>query len=130
MIRKQYTLYMENRPGAIAKITKALSDNKVNIEGLSLSVTADVGLLQLIVSNATVATKIFKKFKVPYTSQEVALVPLTNKPGTLARMASKLAKAGVNINYIYGTGGRKTKDGDFYVVVSASNLKKVEKALG
>lgn len=56
------------------------------------------------------------------------LLPLRNKPGALAGVVSELAKAGVNINYIYGTSCNCKSDCncDCNVVISAPDLKRVE----
>lgn len=45
MIKKQFTLYIDNKPGALAKVTDLLARNKVNIEGISAAQTADSGLI-------------------------------------------------------------------------------------
>ena len=129
MIKKQYTLYLENRPGAMAKVTKTLATAGVNLEGVSVSESTDVGLVQLIPSNAAKTKKALDKVKVPFTVQDVATIELPNKAGALSRMAAKLARAGVNINYLYGTVCKCSSDSHCMLVVSASNLKKVEAAL-
>ena len=87
-----------------------------------------MGLIQIVVSNAVTAKKALKKLSVPYTVQDVALLPLKNRPGSLSLVVSKLAKAKVNINYVYGTACTCTAacNCSCYVVISAPNLKKVE----
>ena len=124
MIEKQYTLYLENKLGVLAKLTKALAVAKVNIEGISVSESTDVALVQVIVSNSKAAKQVFDKAQISYTVQNVSVLPLQNKPGALAAVAAKLTKAGVNINYLYATACESSCAS--YAVISASDLKKVE----
>lgn len=128
MIEKQYTLYLENKPGVLADLTNQLARAKVNIEGISVAESTDVAIVQLVVNRAKAAAAVLKKAKIPYTVQNVALVHLSNKPGSLARIVSKISKFRVHINYVYATGCACKKPCDCYAVIGAPDLKKVEKA--
>lgn len=128
MIRKQFTLYIENKPGQLAAVTRKLAAEKINIEGISVSESTDVGLVQLVVDQATSAEKVLKRANIPYTTQNVSVIRLAHRPGTLSEGLCRLAKAGVNVNYIYGTGCSCADGGESYVVISAPDLKAVERA--
>ncbi|MFC1498107.1 ACT domain-containing protein [Verrucomicrobiota bacterium] len=125
MIKKQFTIYLENKPGVLARIMKALADKKVNIEGISVSESTDVGLVQIVANNAAATKKALSDIGVPFTEQEIALLPISNKPGELYRLTSGLAKSGVNINYVYATSCQGEGSCRCYAVVSAPNLKRV-----
>jgi hypothetical protein len=126
MIKTQFTLYLENKPGALAQATKLLAAAKVNIEGISVAETTDVGLVQVVVDNAPVARKALQRGNVAFTVQEVAVLQLANVPGALARAAAKLAKAGINIHYLYSTTG-EASDAKTTVVISGNDLTRIEK---
>jgi hypothetical protein len=126
MIKKQFTLYLENRPGMLASVTKALAAAKINIEGISVAETTDVGLVQVVVNNAPAAGKVLKRAGVPFTVQDVAVLTLPNRIGALADVAAKLAKAGININYLYCTTPDEHR-AEPCVVVSGDNLARIEK---
>jgi hypothetical protein len=128
MIEKQFTLYLENKLGVLAALTTKLAKAKVNIEGISVAESTDVAIVQLVVNKAPTAARILKAARIPYTVQNVALVHLTNKPGSLERIVSKVAKSKVHINYVYATGCACKKACDCYAVIGAPDLKKVEKA--
>jgi hypothetical protein len=130
MRKRQFTLYLENKPGVLAKITDRLANAKVNIEGISVANSSDVALLQMVVSNATAAKRVFNALNVAFTVQDVALIPLANKPGSLARVAEKLAEARININYVYATACDCAGDCacSCYAVISAPDLDRVEDA--
>jgi hypothetical protein len=130
MIKKQFTLYMENKPGELAKVTRMLADKKINIEGISVSETTDVALVQLVVSDPVATRNILKKLKIPFTVQDVMIVLMENKPGSLARITEALAKAKININYVYATAcncGQKCGC-QTYGILSAPDIKKAEQA--
>ncbi|MCK5849512.1 MAG: ACT domain-containing protein [Kiritimatiellae bacterium] len=128
MIKKQFTLYLDNKPGSLAAITKKLATAKVNIEGISVSETTDVGLVQIIVNKAAATKKVLNTAKVPFSVQDVSVLSLKNKPGALCELITLLAKQKVNISYVYATSCECLKDCSCRVVISAPNLKKVEKA--
>ena len=123
MIGTQFTLYLEHKPGALAVVAKKLADARINIEGVSAAAMADSALVQVIVSDSKATARVLKKAKVAFTTQEVAVLTLKNRPGELARLSATLSRKGVNISYVYGT-----PCGDKCVlVVSAENLAKVER---
>lgn len=126
MIKKQFTLYLENKPGALATVTRRLASEKVNIEGISVAASTDVGLVQVVVSNAAATKRVLSTAGIAFTVQDVAIVPLPNRPGALSRVVSKLATSGVNINYVYATACDCGGNCNCYAVISAPDLKKVE----
>jgi hypothetical protein len=128
MIKQQFTLYMENRPGVLASVSKQLADAGVNLEGISVSGTADVGLVQIITSDKETTRSVLEKSRVAFTTQEVAVLSLPNEPGQLARGLVRIAEAGVNVSYIYATACDCDRACGCFVVISAPDLKAVERA--
>ena len=126
MLRKQFTLYINNKPGTFAKIANKLATAKVNIDGISVAETSDMSLVQLITSNFGKTMKVLDQMKIPFTSQNVAVLNMPNQPGALAGMVSMLGKKGVNINYLYSTAHPLGDHGSCSVVVCADDLKSVE----
>ena len=129
MIKTQLTLCMKNKPGELARAIRRFTAAKINIEGISVAETADVGLVQVIVNNARAARQVLKKAGIPITEQKVSVLALANEPGELAKLASKLANKNVNINYLYATTAPTRSGVECSVIISADDLKKVE-ALG
>jgi len=126
MIRTQFTLYMINRPGELARATEAFAAAEINIDGISVAETSDVGLVQLIVSDAGLARQVLKKADISFSEQRVAILTLPNKPGALAAVASRLAEQNVNINYLYATTSPLGSADDCTMVISADDLEEVE----
>ena len=128
MIRTQLTLYLKNRPGQLARATRAFTGAHINMEGISVAATTDLSLVQIVVDNARAARRALKKAGIPVTEQKVAVLPLADKPGALAKVASRLARKGVNINSLYATSPNSRPRAECSIVVSADNLKQVEAA--
>ncbi len=126
MIKTQLTLYLKNKPGELARATRALTSAKINMEGISVAGTRDLSLVQIVVDDARAARLAMKKAGIPLTEQRVAVLSLDDTPGALAKVASRLAKKRININYLYATSPASGTGHECAVVVSADNLQKVQ----
>lgn len=97
----QLSIFLENRAGRLAEVTKTLADNQVNIRALSLADTSDFGILRLIVSDFEKARTALKDkgFTVGRTS--VVAVEVDDQPGGLHNLLETLSASGVNVEYMY-----------------------------
>ncbi len=127
MRKTQVTAYLPNKVGALAAATKALAAAKVNIEGISVVETSDTGEVRMLVSDAAKAQKALARAGIGYSHQAVEVVLLKDKPGSLAAFAAKLAKAGVDIHYVYGSTCNCDEGCACRIVVGASDLNKVKR---
>ena len=126
-IQKQLAVFMENRPGTLAEVCSILAEAKVNILALSVSDTVDHAVVRLVTSDAEKAIHLLGNAGALVVETDVLVVDLPNKPGALAEMAGKLAKARVNIEYTYCTAGPRQTKG--YLVLRTSHPKKAMQAL-
>jgi hypothetical protein len=107
---KQFTMSVENRPGAVALIARTLGNAKVNILALLGTAQGTGGSVQLVVEDTKRAKKALDEAGLLYKETIAEEYELPNKPGALAQSLEKLAAKGVNLNSIYATaakGGRK-----------------------
>jgi len=123
----QFCVTLENRPGQLAKVTGALARAKVNIEAISVADTADCCLVRLVTSAAAKTKQALTKAKVSFCQQPVLTVKLPNAPGQLAALARKLADAGVNVQYVYGSAAAAGQDST--IVLRVDDLDKAQKVL-
>jgi hypothetical protein len=98
---KEFSIRMEDEPGTLGKICRALADAKVNILAFQSIPWEKNSLVRLVVDNPTTAKSVLDTQKLKYTEAEVAEVRLPHRPGELARAASQLGEAEININYAY-----------------------------
>jgi hypothetical protein len=98
---KQLSIFMENRAGRMAEITRRLGEARINIRALSLADTSDFGILRLIVNDVDKAMKILKDSGHTVSLTEVVAVEVPDSPGGLASVLEPLRDAGVNVEYMY-----------------------------
>ncbi len=123
---KQFTITVDNRPGAVAEIAKALGNAKVNILALLGTAQGTSGVVQFIAEDARRAMKALDEAKLGYQETTAEQYELPNRPGALAECLAKLAARGINLNSIYATatkGGKKA-----VVVFTAGAAAKAEAA--
>ena len=104
---KQVSIYVENQPGRLAEVTKALADAGVDIQALSIADTDTFGILRLIVNDPELAerTVINAGFSAKVT--EVVAVAVEDRPGGLSDVLTMLSKEGVDVGYMYAFIGKK-----------------------
>ena len=90
---------VENRPGALGELLGHLAKEKINIEAIGLF--QDVA--KISVSDVDRAMKALSRGRYQAELREVVRLDLDNTPGSFALVASRLGKAGINIDYCYAT---------------------------
>jgi len=100
-IVKQLSVFLDNKPGTLAKVCDALAAAKINIYALTISDTIDHAVVRMVVSDPIGALHIFGERGVLVVENDVLMLDNGNKPGALAKIAQKLAKARINIEYAY-----------------------------
>jgi hypothetical protein len=99
---REFTIRLEDRPGTLGKFCQALAEGGVNILVYQqFPQEKGKGSVRLVVDNADKARAALDRQRTDYKEAEVAQVKLAHRPGELARGASRLGDAGININYGY-----------------------------
>ena len=104
----QLSVFIENKSGRLADVTRSLANADINIRALSIADTIDYGLLRLIVNDPIAARNALSGAGFTVTLTEVLAIEVPDKPGGLAGIIDILAGAGINIEYMYafvGTSG-------------------------
>ncbi len=101
MIIKQLTIFIENKSGRLAEVTKVLGENSINISALSVADTSEYGLLRLIVSDGEKAVKLLKEADFSVNLTDVICLSVAHQPGALHEAVEILYEAGVSIEYMY-----------------------------
>jgi hypothetical protein len=115
---RQLTVYLKNRPGALAQLAKTLADAKVNVVALLGSSAGAQGSAQVVVDKFSKAKKVLDKAKMSYTEGTLEQFELKNKPGALAKLTGKLAKKGINIESAHATTPKGAKEAVLLVATS------------
>ena len=114
----QLSVFLQNRSGKIAAITRALSDNGIDIRALSIADTTDFGILRMLVSDIQKAKEVLTGQNCILSVNEVVVVAVPDRTGGLAEVLSLIAEARVDIEYMYSLIGRESNMADMVFRVS------------
>lgn len=126
-IATQLALFLDNRPGMLARVCGALAEAGINIHAISTSDTVDHTVIRMVVSDPRKALFLFEERGTLVVETEVLLVEGENAPGSLARICNRLARAKVNIEYCYCASSPDAPRG--LLVLRVSDAKKALAAL-
>ena len=98
---EQLAVFLENKSGRLAAITKALSDKSINIRALSVADTADFGILRLIVDQTDKAKQVLKDAGFTVGMTDVVAVEVADRPGGLSEVLAVLNQVEINVEYMY-----------------------------
>ena len=98
---KEFVIRLEDQPGTLGKVCRVLAERGVNILAFQSFPSEGKSLVRLVLDNPTTAKNVLDTARLSYTEAEVAQVKLPHRPGELARAASRLGDANININYAY-----------------------------
>ena len=126
-ITKQLAVFLDNRPGTLARVVDALAAAKINIYAITTSDTVDHSVIRLVVSDYRKALHVFEEHGTLVVEDDVLMIDGTNKPGELAQIAHKLAAAKINIEYCYSATPPEAKKG--LMIMRLSNPDKALKVL-
>ena len=97
----QISVFLENRTGQLAEITRLLADAGIDIRAISIAETADYGLARMIVDDSHKASKILLEHGDILSMTPVWAVEVPDRPGGLAEVLHILAEAHVDVEYMY-----------------------------
>ena len=98
---EQISIFIENKSGRLAEVTRVLGEANVNIRALSLADTSDFGILRLIVDQTDEAKQVLKNEGFTVSKTEVVAVEVPDRPLGLCGILDILDDNGVNVEYMY-----------------------------
>ena len=122
MFIKQLSVFVENKKGRIAEITRLLAEHEVDIRALSIADTADYGILRLIVDDPEKASLVLKAADVTVSITNVVGIAVDDKPGAFAAAMEVLNDGDVDVEYAYAFITREP--GKAYVILRPSDREK------
>jgi hypothetical protein len=121
---KQLSILLPNRVGLLAEVSSLIAKAKVNLSAICAYESGDKAEFLLIAESTAKAKAALAPLGVEVKEEDVVCVEMPNKPGELAKVAGRLADAGVNINYSWAAafGGKTTA----WILKSSDNAKAVK----
>ena len=127
MTIKQISIFLENKPDSLSKLTKVLADKKINIRALALADTSDFGIARIIVDDCDGVAKYLNENDFISKVTGVIAIEITDEAGSLNNILTILAENGRNIEYMYGFTGRKTNKA--CMIIRCTDVPSTEKVL-
>lgn len=125
MITKQISVFIENRKGRLGDILDVLKANGVNIISLSLSDTAEYGLLRVIADKPQAGKTALTSAGFSSMLTDVFILKIPHEPGALQKILRTISDEEINVEYMYGL---SVDGGEASIVVKTSDLEKADKA--
>ncbi len=98
---KQISIFMENKPGRMARVAKALADANVNIRVLTIAEAGDFGVVRMVVDDTDRGYKVLRDEGFTVSVTEVLAVEIKDSPGGLYEIANSLGMNNINVEYAY-----------------------------
>ncbi len=127
MFVQQISVFVENKPGRMAKIANLLAEKNINLQAMSIADTTDFGILRLIVNRPEEAVAALREAGVAVGLTDVIAVPLSDSPGSLARVMQVLDNSGISIEYLYAFTARVSAEA--LVILCTEDAEKTLEAL-
>jgi hypothetical protein len=124
----QISVFLENRIGQLAEITRLLADAHVDLRALSIAETSDYGLARMIVDDAHKASAILLEHGDILSMTPVWAVEVPDRPSGLADLLAVLAENHVDVEYMYSLFTHR--DGYAYMVMKVRDEPRFLATLG
>ena len=98
---REFTVTIEDKPGALGKCFLALAERGVNILAFQSYVEAGESLARFVADDPASAKAVLGSLRMIFEETNVAVVRLAHRPGELGRAASRLGENQINIDYSY-----------------------------
>jgi hypothetical protein len=107
---QQISVFLENKPGTLKKMTGILAANGIDLRATSVAETKDFGIARLIVDDAMSAVNTLKENDFVARLTPVLAIEIPDEAGGLDKLLDIFAEAQVNIEYMYAFPGGKQVD--------------------
>lgn len=124
---EQISIFLENKSGRLAEVSKTLAENTINIRALSLADTADFGILRLIVDDLDKTIRVLKENGFTVGRNEVLAVVVPDRPGGLSGILGALQGKTINVEYMYAF--VRKSDGDAVLIFRFDEIEKAVEVL-
>lgn len=126
-VERQLSIFLENKPGVLARLCESFKEEQVNIIAFAVSDTVDHAVVRMVVSNHSKALHLLEERGVLVLETDVLAIKVPDQPGAMASVAEQLSRAGVNIEYAYGTAGSGQVES--LLIIRVNELEKAQRVL-
>jgi len=127
MIAYQLSIFAENKPGRLAKVTGILKKGKINIRAITIATSDAFGVVNVLVDDPEGARSILEGEGLTVSMKEVIAVVIEDRPGGLDKLVQLLFDNGINVENAYGFVLESRKKAVF--VIDVDQLEKTQTVL-
>lgn len=98
---QQISLFVENKPGRMAKVSKTLFDAGVNIRAMTVAEAGDFGVIRMVVDSPEKGYDVLRKAGFTVSMTDVLAVEMKDSPGGLYEIVNTLGSNNINVDYAY-----------------------------
>lgn len=98
---KQISVFIENKPGRMARVAKTLSDAEVNIRALTIAEAGDFGVIRMVVDDTETGYRVLREHGFTVSDTDVLAVEIQDVPGGLYEIVYTLGQNNINVDYAY-----------------------------
>jgi hypothetical protein len=121
----QVSIFLENQPGHLEKVTTVLKKNMINIRAMTLSSSSyGWGILNLLLNEPQKGCDALCEAGYSAVMRKIVVVKMPDRPGGLHDLLEYLSRAGINIKNAYAT--LVPGEGSAILVIDSENIEKVE----
>ena len=124
---RQISVFLENKPGMLNKMTEVLAEHSIDMRALSIAETKDFGIARMIVDDVYAATNVLKEADFVASLTQVLAYQIPDETGGLNKLLQTFTNAKVNIEYMYAFLGAGTANA--YMIFRVADTKAAETAL-
>ena len=123
----QFCVALQREPGMLAELCSMLRGAGVNIGAIFVSGDQECCWVNFVASDVEAAHAALSQKGYHFFTEDVVALKVENRPGELERIAGRLSDAGINIDYVYGSG---TDTANFTLIMRVSDVEGAANALG
>ena len=121
-VLRQLSVAIENQPGRLAAIGKAMAAHGINIKDISVVDNVEQGMIRIVTNNPPACKALLLREGFYVVEADVLAVILKDIPGQLSLLCQALADAKINIDYAYGS--EDSSEEHIRIIMKVSNIEK------
>ena len=121
----QVSVFLENKPGTLQKLTAILAKHNINIRALSLADTSEFGIVRMLVNDVYEATNVLKEENFVASVTPVLAYKISDETGSLDKLLQSFSDLNINVEYMYAFAGKN----DAFMIFRVKDTKNAENLL-
>jgi len=121
----QVSVFLENKPGTLKKLTEVLANHSINIRALSLADTSEFGIVRMLVNDVYEATNVLKEENFVASITPVLAYKISDATGSLDKLLQAFSDSSINVEYMYAFAGKN----DAFMIFRVKDTKNAETTL-